>query len=147
MVSNRKEEEVVSEYTRLYSETTFKNWQIIPASKKRPWTYPRSWTQPWVVDNWYWPSLEDWLDLRLWRMSWNPAEVTSTQYWVKWRHFWTYLAYFLILASDLTILEYMSLVHSYTSSHFVWLIFINIAHTYKLFAPKYSIYDDSFFLS
>ena len=79
-----------------------------------------------VVDNCYWPSLGDWLDLRLWRMSCNQAEVTSTRYWVKWRHFQTYLAYFLILASDLTILEYMSLVDLDASSPSVRLITISI---------------------
>ena len=34
MVSNRTEGEVASEYTRLYSQTTFRNWQIIPLLNK-----------------------------------------------------------------------------------------------------------------
>ena len=34
------------------------------------------------VYNWYWPSLGDWLDLRLWHMSQRREEVTSTWYWV-----------------------------------------------------------------
>ena len=34
MVSKRTKEEVASEWTRLYSQTTFRNWQIIPALNK-----------------------------------------------------------------------------------------------------------------
>ena len=126
MVSNETEGEDVSKCTRLDSQTTFRNWQIIPVLNKGlklildlgPSLKGRG------GDNWYWPSLGDWLDLRLWRMSWNQAEVTSTQCWVKWRHFQTCLAYFLILASDLAILEYMSPVHSDASSPSVQLIII-----------------------
>ena len=34
MVSKRTKREVASECTRLYSQTTFRNWQIIPALNK-----------------------------------------------------------------------------------------------------------------
>ena len=99
MVSNKTEGEVVSECTRLYSQTTFRNWQIIPVLNKGLKLILDLGPNLKGGDNWYWSSLRDWLDLRLWRMSWNRAEVTSTRYWVKWRHFQICLAYLLILAS------------------------------------------------
>ena len=142
MVSNWTEGELASECTRLYSQTTFRNWQIIYQSRIKGLEFilglRPSLGEGGGVDNRYWPSLGDWLDLRPWPMSCNRAEVTSTLYWVKWRHFQTYLAYFLILASDLIILEYMSLVDSDASSPFVRLITISIFRKIISIFFKYS---------
>ena len=81
MVSNRTKGELASECTRLYSQTTISYWQIIPALNKglelildlgpslgggggRGGGGGGGWGAG-GIDNWYWPSLGDWLDLRL----------------------------------------------------------------------------------
>ena len=70
MVSNWTKGEVASECTRLYSQTTFRNWQIIPALNKGLELIldlgpSLGGGEGGGIDNWYWPSLGDWLDLRL----------------------------------------------------------------------------------